>query len=397
MQESKFCPLPWFNITTDVNGSVRPCCRFAQPGDQVDHKMPWLQDGSIKSLWNGPEMRGLRRAFLNGEQPADCSWCWKEEENNVRSYRQTYIDEYNSDYDNVDFTTDYSPNPTVFDLKLSNVCNLKCRMCGPTASSSILKEEKTYKYFTLQDTKEHEYWLTNKILGTLNEKDFMEWLPSIVELQFTGGEPLVSPENKQLIKAISETEYAKNIRVQLNTNATHFNTVFVEQLKKFKEIHLDASIDDMGPRIEYARHGSKWATLDNNLKRYNSIKEIKLNVWATVNNYNIWYLDELINYCDENNIEIALGALHTPNELSIQYLPEYLKDAIREKYTKPIHLDPIANELRAKRLKPIINFLDASNENLIKEFLKTTWIYDRIRKEKFKDVFPEWRDMIYYG
>ena len=105
----------------------------------------------------------------------------------------------------------------------------------------------------------------------------------------------------------------------------------------------------------------------------------------------------MINYCEENNIELALGALHTPSELSIQYLPEHLKDAIREKYIKPIHLDPVANDLRAKRLKPIINFLDASNENRLKEFLKTTWVYDRIRKEKFKDVFPEWRDMIYYG
>ena len=397
MVESKFCPLPWFNITTDVNGSVRPCCRYAQHDEQVDQKMPWMQKGTIKSLWNGPEMKGLRRAFINGEQPADCSWCWKEEENNIKSYRQLYIDEYSDYYKSIDFTTDHSPNPIVFDLKLSNVCNLKCRMCGSTASSSILKEEKTYKYFTDHDRKDHEYWLTNKILGTPNEKDFMEWLPSIVELQFTGGEPLVSPENKQLIKAISETEYAKNISIQLNTNATHFNTTFVEQLKKFKEIHLNASIDDIGPRIEYARHGCNWENLDKNLKRYNSVEEIKLNIWATVNNYNIWYLDDLINYCEENNIEMAFGALHTPSELSIQYLPEHLKDAIREKYSKPLHIDPIANELRAKRLRPIINFLDASNDNKIKEFLKTTWVYDRIRKEKFKDVFPEWRDMIYYG
>jgi len=351
--------------------------------------MPWLQDSSIKSLWNGPEMRGLRRAFINGEQPADCNWCWKEEDNNVKSYRQKYIEMYSSDYDSIDFTTDSSNAPRVFDLKLSNVCNLKCRMCGPTASSSILKEQKTYKYFTAADTKEHEYWLTNKILGTSNEKDFMEWLPSTVQIEFTGGEPLVSPENKQLIKIISETEYAKDIRVQLTTNATHYNTALVEQLKKFKEIHVDASIDDIGPRIEYARHGTKWDNIDKNLKKYNNVKEINFNIWATVNNYNIWYLDELIDYCDQNDIYISLGALDQPKELSIQYLPDYLKDAIRDKYNKLPHL--------TERLEPIINFLDASNENCIKEFLKTTWIYDRIRKEKFKDVFPEWRDMIYYG
>jgi MoaA/NifB/PqqE/SkfB family radical SAM enzyme len=351
--------------------------------------MPWLQDGSIKSLWNGPEMKGLRQAFINGEQPSECIWCWKEEDNNVKSYRQNYIKYHGSDYDNIDFSTDYSTAPRVFDVKLSNVCNLKCRMCNRVASSSILKEEKTYKTFSLEEIKEQEYWLTNKILGTNNENDFMEWLPHIVQIEFTGGEPLVSPENKQLIKAISETEHAKNIRIQLTTNATHYNATLVEQLKKFKEIHVDASVDDIGPRIEYARHGTKWVNLDRNLKKYNSVKEIVFHVWATVNNYNIWYLDELINYCDENNIVIALGALHTPSEFSIQHLPDHLKDAIREKYK--------AFPSMSKRLEPIINFLDASGDNHIEEFLATTKQYDETRSESFKDVFPEWRDMIYYG
>jgi len=387
--ESKFCPLPWFNITTDVNGSVRPCCRYAQPLDQVDYKMPWLQDGSIKSLWNGPEMKALRRAFIDGEQPDGCSWCWKEESNNVTSYRQNYIKHHSRDYNNIDFTTDHSDAPRVFDVKLSNVCNLKCRMCNGISSSSILKEEKTLKTFSAEEIKEQEYWLSNKILGTHNEKDFIEWLPQIVQIEFTGGEPLVSPENKQLIKMISETEYAKNIRIQITTNATHYNTNLVEQLKKFKMVYIDASIDDIGPRIEYARHGTKWATLDKNLNKYNNIEGFVFYIWATVNNYNIWYLDELINYCDQNNIRIALGAMHDPKELSIQYLPEHLKEAIREKYSKLPHL--------SERLQPILNFLDAADDNYIEKFLATTKQHDETRKESFKDVFPEWREMIYYG
>jgi MoaA/NifB/PqqE/SkfB family radical SAM enzyme len=351
--------------------------------------MPWLQDGTIKSLWNGPEMKRLRRAFINGEQPDECNWCWKEEDNNVKSYRQNYIIHHGSDADNIDFTTDHSVAPRVFDVKLSNVCNLKCRMCNGTASSSILKEEKTFNNFSAKEIKEQEYWLSNKILGTHNEKDFMEWLPQIIQIEFTGGEPLVSPENKQLIKIISETKYAKNIRIQITTNATHYNTTLVEQLKKFKKIYVDASIDDIGPRIEYARHGTKWSNLDKNLKKYNNVKEFNFHIWATVNNYNIWYLDELISYCDENNIMIALGAMHDPKELSIQYLPENLKEAIREKYSKfPDMTD---------RLNPIINFLDASNDNYIEKFIETTNRYDQIRSESFKNVFPEWRNMIYYG
>lgn len=389
MSESKFCPLPWFNITTDVNGSVRPCCRYAQPCDQVDHNMPWMQDGTIKSLWNGPEMKTLRRAFINGEQPIDCNWCWKEEDNGVKSYRQKRIEWHPHQYDGIDFTTDSAESPRVFDLKLSNVCNLKCRMCSSTASSSILKEEKTLQQFSQKELDEQKYWLSNKILGTTNEADFISWLPNIIEIQLTGGEPLVSPENKDLIKRISETEYAKNIRIQLTTNGTHYNEALVHQLKQFKDIHVDASVDDIGKRIEYARHGSKWSVIEKNVKKYNQSEGLSLYVWATVNNYNIWYLDELLNWGDKNNIPIALGALHTPRELSIQYLPHHLKEAIREKYK--------AFPNMTERLQPIISFLDASNEDYIKEFLEVTKKYDQIRKESFKDTFPEWRELIYYG
>ena len=356
----------------DPQGHIRPCARYKEKTNHIS------TFDSFSSITNSESYIAIRNELERDIWPNGCVRCKEDEEKGLHSKRQFYKE-----------VGLESPNDFMIDISMGNYCNLKCRMCNRVASSSILKEEKTYKTFSLDEIREQEYWLTNKILGTNNEKDFMEWLPHIVQIEFTGGEPLVSPENKQLIKAISETEHAKNIRIQLTTNATHYNATLVEQLKKFKEIHVDASVDDIGPRIEYARHGTKWVNLDRNLKKYNSVEEIVFHVWATVNNYNIWYLDELINYCDENNIVIALGALHTPSEFSIQHLPDHLKDAIREKYK--------VFPSMTKRLEPIINFLDASGDNHIEEFLATTKQYDETRSESFKDVFPEWRDMIYYG
>ena len=403
-----FCIVPFNMMYSLNNGDYRACC-FTEPGVPSDDNIfepVNAFDTPIEQVWNNKYYQKLRYDLSTGTKNKTCATCWKKEENNEFSHRQ----KYNSDAGITDAQIEtlsavaisnnghYSILPKVIQIKTGNLCNLKCIMCNQ-ASSSLIEEEVTqWKEQKIQLPQYIEFidQYEEKWRGSITDQDaehlYLNYEKAIIdcdELQLVGGEPLVSPENKQLIKMISETEYAKNISIQLNTNATHFNASFVEQLKKFKKINIDASIDDIGPRIEYARHGSKWEILDNNLKKYNSVEEIKLNIWATVNNYNIWYLDDLINYCDENNIELSLVDLHTPSELSIQHLPEYLKDAIREKYSKLPHM--------SERLAPIINFLDISNDNCIKDFLKTTWIYDRIRKEKFKDVFPEWRDMIYYG
>ena len=189
---SRFCPAPWINISTDVNGSIRPCCRYEQPGGQSKYKMPWMKNGKLDEIYNGPEMQALRDAFKNGIEPNECSWCWKEEAVGIKSFREKYL-ERNYLYSEDDLI------PQIYDLKLSNVCNLKCRMCGPQASSSIAKEENI----------SNEYWLENKIIGTENENVFFnDWLPAMQELELTGGEPFFSPENKQLIERIVDSGHA---------------------------------------------------------------------------------------------------------------------------------------------------------------------------------------------
>ncbi len=396
MSNNKFCPLPWYNISTDVNGSIRPCCRYAQPHiktteyneNQPDFPMPWLQDMTIKEAWNSEQLKALRKAFLEGKKPTECSWCWKEEDNGVESYRQHHL-KYKSHYfENLDLTIDTSPNPRVFDLKLSNVCNLKCRMCSPVASSSIFKEKQSLGELHSSQIKEYSYWLSNKILGTENESDFFDWLPHIDKIELTGGEPLVSYENNKLIGLISESPYASQIELVLTTNCTYYSPKLVEELSKFKNVKICASIDDLGKRLEYARHGSNWLNIEKNILKYKDTGFV-FNIWATVNNYNIWYLDSLIEYFDNIDIEIVLGVLHEPEPLCIAYLPNYVKDCIVDKYH--------ANHKNYEMLKPILSFLNSSIEDKSVSFLNYTRKLDNVRNESFSEVFPEWKNILYYG
>jgi hypothetical protein len=68
----KFCPVPWYHIVIDTNGSIRPCCRYAQPGNrpdgyvsQIDHPMPNIKDGQIDDSENFVELLLMVSSLLS--------------------------------------------------------------------------------------------------------------------------------------------------------------------------------------------------------------------------------------------------------------------------------------------------------------------------------------------
>ena len=363
---SRFCAAPWISISTDVNGSIRPCCRYEQPERQTKYKMPWMKDGTLDQLYNGPEMKALRHAFLNGEEPEECGWCWNEEAVGVLSFREKYNNTWNLDYDLE------NPLPQLLDLKLSNICNLKCRMCGPQASSSIAKELNIL----------NPYHLENKIIATDNESIFFEEiLPNLKYLELTGGEPFYSPENKKLIKAVASTKYAKNIFLKITTNGMFKDMSLLDSMKNFKRVDIVFSVDDIGPRLEYARGNSSWEIIKNNIffisKNYQKFNTL---IYRTINNFNIYYLDELDTWCIDNQIKVENGLLHEAKYLSIQYLPEFAKEEVVEKFKC--------------KYKGVLDFMNTNTEHKLTEFHKQTKLLDKLRKEDFKLVFPEWAEIL---
>ncbi len=377
---SRFCNAPWISISTDVNGSVRPCCRYEQPGRQTEYIMPNLRDGTIDKIWNGKELKRLRQAFLDGKEPAECNWCWSEEVAGLESFRQRYMArpyEYTPTVDNV-------PAPQIYDLKLSNVCNLKCRMCSPQASSSILKEMKE-----LGATYEDEtYWLSNKILGTKNESVFMEsWVPQMQELEVTGGEPFFSSENKQLLTRIVDSGHAEHINLLITTNGMFYDRKLIEKISRFRRVTFSLSIDDVGERLEYARSGSSWKTIQTNIlnliKEYRS-ERLAINIYRTINIFNVWYLKELDDFAMDHNIEVISGMLHSPKPLCISYLPYWVKEEITARYAS------------SNMYAGVLDFMNTSDMSFMIDLKEKIDTLDKIRKESFRKTFPEWSQVLLY-
>ena len=92
---------------------------------------------SINDFWHSDYIKNVRSKMLKGEYVKECTSCYQSEEQGQISLRNHYNNRYK----------DFSENnlPTALDLDFSNLCNLKCIMCGPDRSSMWAKEKNLFK------------------------------------------------------------------------------------------------------------------------------------------------------------------------------------------------------------------------------------------------------------
>ena len=140
----RFCVLPWISLEASPIGTVRPCC-LSQAEVVDDHGVKiTVGETDLASIQRTQHMRDLRRAFLDGQEPRDCERCWNEERAGRTSKRQHTLSRLKHVLPDQEWTME--PGPLMFlDLKLGNICNLKCRICGSWSSSTFAAEEIRYQ------------------------------------------------------------------------------------------------------------------------------------------------------------------------------------------------------------------------------------------------------------
>jgi MoaA/NifB/PqqE/SkfB family radical SAM enzyme len=116
----------------------------------TEHGPPMsLNTHTMEEIWNSAYMRNIRRGMLKGERISACQVCYESEVLTGRSYRtvvgtqpiegqpasRTELDKYGS---RSGYRVDRHPG--YIKLEISNLCNLKCRMCYGAASSQIERD-----------------------------------------------------------------------------------------------------------------------------------------------------------------------------------------------------------------------------------------------------------------
>ena len=322
------CILPWISIETTPLGGMRPCCLATHEIPDLSLKTHTLQDGFTSQY-----MQDMRRAFNEGKQPGQCRNCWREEDAGKKSKRQYMLEKFKHievDWDNVE----QGHGLQFLDLKLGNICNLKCRICGSWSSSKWAQEEIDYE----QGAKDHvaRQWLKDG-QWPRKTKRFWEHLDSILSevkyFEFTGGEPWMIKQHFDLLQRAVDNGYAGNIDIHYNTNATQFPKD-PSIWKHFKNIQIAFSIDNTGERFEYERFGAKWNSANTNIRKVHTLRDelnypITTQLCTTWNVQNIYYMDEVMSWAETMNFDsVHFNLMHDPWEFSLGRIPSIAKSQV---------------------------------------------------------------------
>lgn len=370
----KFCINPFVGLDIQPDGEIKPCCKINPtiPNDQI----PNIKDG-ITKYKNNEWVKRLQAQFKNGERPADCSRCWKDESIGIKSKRQLDQDALSSRISQNDINSNKIKN---IQISFGNICNLACRICGPRSSSRWVAEMKKNN---IGEYPIHNWHQDQKVMD-----DIYEHTKDSIHMDFGGGEPLLTEitEHMAYLQRFVDNGTARDVTLHYVTNGTNFvSNQFLELWKKFKFIDIQVSIDDTGDRYEYNRYPAVWPEVFFNLKNYqNLVKEnparFRLSLSFTISAFTILYAEEFVIWCVRQGLPMPyMGVLSNPVYYRPSVFPKDIRKAIGEKLQSS----------KIKAVKDLKGLLDRDDSKHFDQFLEGIKVLDTIRKQDFAKIFPE--------
>jgi sulfatase maturation enzyme AslB (radical SAM superfamily) len=335
------------------------------------------------------------RADMLSETPNDaCGRCYEQEQSGFFSGRKSANKHHGHHIKKL------KQNPfemTYWDIRFSNLCNLKCRSCGHIFSS---------QWYQDQAKLAGGDWAKNhKVLNIAGRTDTDMWeqlsphLDYVEQIYFAGGEPLLMEEHYRILDELVRRRRF-DVRLIYNTNFTHIdlkgNSVF-EYWSRFDSVAVGASLDGSGKHGEYIRKGTDWKQVEQNrIKMLRVCPNVDFYISPTLSIMNAWHLPDFHRDWVERGFikpqDLNVNILQDPPHYRIDIAPMKYKQRLRVKYQE--HLawlrdkDPL--ERASEGFKSAINFMMATdNTLLIDTFWRKTQELDAIRSERLLDVIPE--------
>ena len=410
---------PFTGLATREDGAVKICCR-SQP-------IVWIQDSSLEDIWNGPVMREVRRQVQNGERPEVCKPCFDLEDQGVESLRQRHIkgdipEARINLYPNAlaKLTNSYAMPfefPTM-EIKLNNLCNLKCRMCNPLDSTNwkdwdavvpFYKKENNY----LVPTVERLVDKPGQYIGPFDDTDnwwasFEKLLPHFRRVEFAGGEPLMDPQHYKILDMLKP--YGKNIEIKYATNGTTLGIskgrTIHDYWPHFRSVAVNVSLDGIHDVYNYIRTNSNFDEVERNIQEIKTIPNVSRVVGAfTAQAGNILQAADCIDYfLNKMGIVFYSHRVSYPNVLSAQVLPRPLKDlaidrlrevSMRVASFEIVKQHPILEKITQQQIQDNINYLNAKDEShRWAEFVDFNNRLDATRNQCLLDAVPEFKNYV---
>lgn len=402
------CVLPWMHLFISEIGEIYPCCVTPESNQPNRHangeKVRPDQVDRIDDIFNTPYMKDIRSKMLSGQRPEICARCYKMEDAGISTHREASNEIFKLFYDEL------IKNPTAIDgtietkllsidLRLGNDCNLKCRMCSPFSSHSLIKEfseldpEKADVYKSLKNI---DWYKSDKFIDLIkNSKD-------LVKLHIAGGEPLITREHKSLLNKMIQNNCASQVHLTYNTNLTSLPDEVLELWTKFQGVSVMVSLDGVEDINGYIRFPSKWNEIRNNMQKLDMAKDINftyLTVNTTVQIYNIYNLPALFEFINDELKKFdlpVLSPLYYPQEFSLQVLPKPAKEKATKflnDYLKTIHSrltrhSPHSIKRVYSSIEGLVSFMNEKDmTDLLPEFWRKTLFLDASRGQSFEKLY----------
>lgn len=399
LNESKsFCMYPWISLHLNPIGQAFPCCIANTQSDFGS-----TVNQTLKDSVNHPNMKRLRLDLLNDVKNDTCVACYNHEASGIKSARLDVRDRFSHFFD-----TDVVPTKEdghlddfkmrYYDIRFGNLCNFKCRTCGPAFSSQW--ETEMVKHGGLRP-------ITFKTPPTILP-EVLEHVPNMMEAYFAGGEPLISEEHYLILEDMLR-QGRDDIKLRYNSNISNLkykDRDLLDLWKHFKKtVDIYASVDHVKERAEYIRHGTDWGVIENNIEKLRTSANVQLSMNTVFSIFNAMTITNFYDYIYSKgwlNDAYQLYAMSTPVQLASTVLPtekkqwasnqlsqyvEYLKGKLYHNDEEFGFLHWLSSARRW-----MFNKDDWQNQ---KEYFRSTiQSIDAIRGESFVKVFPELADLM---
>lgn len=373
------CYAPFINVRASSFGHA-PCCVYTEP----------QQSKSLDEYWTSDHIKNIREQLLDGKYPSGCSLCVY----NIQNQSYVQIEQFDRFYKNnpveINVQTGNERNaPTAIEYKVSNKCNLKCRMCRPSDSNLIYEEAKKHNLEHFYNDETYPEIDTSDVVDYIVNKD----IPLVYVL---GGETVLDPRSIVALKKLKANN--PNINLQTTTNATYYNKKFFDELKGFTNLTLVLSIDGVGKAYEYVRTNAKWEMVETVVyKILHNVDAKLIRINMVITPYNAFALKDTLLWLDKiEDVAARLG-----KNFSV-YFSDSDDYKTRLNVLKDKHLVQIMDSLFSKdikklqRINDVLNILEKvqHNQNNFKTFVEFNNTLDAIRKTRLTDLDVRFEEYI---
>jgi len=272
---------------------------------------------------------------------------------------------------------------TSIEIQIDRDCNAACLICGPWNSTTWEKYEHKIKNIPIKEVVDSRF----------DSLKFVEQLSQVIdfsearEILFLGGEPLRTDSHVRLLENVKSPS---NTIVKYTTNGSYRpDSKTIESWKKFKEIHLQFSIDGVGEHFNYLRWPLQWSQVESNLEFLINLQDSNIKITSfsyTTTPFSLFYHDRYEEWArtffhgskiDSSKMFDRPWQPRGITPMSLSAVPPTLQQEIKSKYG-PGH-----------SITQLLEPFKGAQFFVFMEYIKH---HDSHRKTNWKEVFPEMAD-----